>query len=89
MHLDLALRSGVVSVPCAGLGPLRPGALRPVLLTRLGADETRGLLFRHLRVLLQPRPPLCRHHLLLLRHRFQALHHLQEVNEQLPGPQCH
>lgn len=86
MRVHLAVRAGLGRVPLLGLGPLRPGALRPVLLARLGADETRGLLLRGLHVLPQPRPALRHHRGLLLRHRLQALLHLQEVKQQQQPP---
>ena len=86
--VDLVLRSALVSVSPPGLGEVRPRALRPLLLSRLGPNENRGLLFRHLHVLLQPHHPNSRHHRQLLRHRHQPLLHPQKVaEEQQPSAQ--
>ncbi len=84
VHVDLAVRSDLGAVPHSGLGAVRPGALWLVLLSCLGTNETWGLFFRHLHVLLQPHDTYCHHHLLLLWHCHQPLFHLQKVNEQQP-----
>ena len=86
VHVVLAVGPGLVSVPCPGLGSIRPGALRVVLLHCLGRDETRGLLLHHLHVHRQPRHSFPHHRFLLLWHRHQALLHLQEVQRDQPGP---
>lgn len=89
VYVDLAVRSGLGSVPNSGLGPVRAGALRPVLFARLGTNEARGLLVCRLSVLREPARAECHHHFLLLRHRHEALLHLQEVDQQQPRPQHH
>lgn len=82
MHVDLALRSDLGSVPHSGLGAVRPGALRPVLLSCLGTNEERGFHFRHRHVFLEPCHAFYHHHLLLLWHRHQPLFNLQKDDEQ-------
>lgn len=86
VYLHVAVRSHLGSVPHPGLGAVRARTLRCVLLTRLGADETRGLLVCHRHVHLQPRRAFCHHHRLLLWHRLQALLHLQKGREQQARP---
>lgn len=85
----LAVRPHMGPVSYPGLGAVRPGALRAVLLSGLGGDETRRPLFRHFPLFLQPGPAQRGHHLLLLWHRHEALLHLQKVGEQQPRPQYH
>lgn len=86
--VDLALRPDLGHVSHSGLGTVRPGALRPVLLSCLGSNEIWRLLVRHCHVLLQPFIALCHHHLLLLWHCHQTLFHLQKGDEQQqPSPQ--
>ena len=87
VHLDVAVCSDLGSVSHSGLGPVRAGALWPVLFTCLGTDETQGLLFCHLLILLQPGHAQCHHHLLLLWHRYEALFHLQKIRKQQPRAQ--
>lgn len=89
VYMDMAVRSDLGPVPHCGLGSVWARALRPLLLTCLGTDETRGLLFRHLHVLLQPGRAFSRHLLLLLWHRLQALFHLQKTRKQQQSPQHH
>lgn len=89
MLVVVAVRPRLGAVSGSGLGPVRPGALRAVLLSGLGGDERRGLLFRHLPLLLQPGAAQRGHHLLLLRHHHEAVLHLQEVGQQQPRPQHH
>lgn len=76
VRVGLALQPDVGHVPHSGLGTLWPRAFRHILLSGLGPNERRGILFRRHHFLPQPRRACGHHHLLLLWHRHQTLFHL-------------